>query len=48
MERWRLAKRAATADLAPLVADMRSALGTRFRKGKVKQAPPTPAPAPTV
>jgi hypothetical protein len=44
----RLAKRAATADLAPLVSDMRGALGTRFRNGKVKQAPPTPAPAPTV
>jgi hypothetical protein len=44
----RLAKRAETAELGPLVADMRNALGTRFRRAKVKQAPPTPVPAPTV
>ena len=50
----RLAKRPETADLAPHVNDMRNALGTRFRKIKVKQAPATPAPqsspasAPTV
>ena len=43
----RLAKRPATADLAPLVADMRGVLNTRFRKAKAKQVPPAPAPLPT-
>jgi hypothetical protein len=44
----RLAKLPATADLAPHVADMRSALGKRVRKTKATPAPsPTsPAPAP--
>jgi hypothetical protein len=40
----RLAKRPETADLAPLVRDMRSALGTRFRNAKAKPAPPAPVP----
>ena len=38
----RLARRPETADLAPHVTDMRNALGTRFRKVKVKQVPATP------
>ncbi|HEV7486261.1 MAG TPA: hypothetical protein VGQ65_11310 [Thermoanaerobaculia bacterium] len=43
----RLAKRAETAELAPLVNDMRGALGPRFRKAKAKQTTPTaPVPAP--
>ena len=48
----RLAKLPATADLAPYVADMRSALGKRVRKTKATPTPsptsPAPAPPPVV
>ena len=45
----RLAKRPATADLAPHVADMRRALGPRFRRKKpaVSETPETPDTTPT-
>jgi hypothetical protein len=42
----RLAKLPATADLAPHVADMRSALGKRGRKTKATPTPSPTAPAP--
>ena len=42
----RLAKLPATADLAPHVADMRSALGKRVRKTKAKPASTPAAPVP--
>jgi hypothetical protein len=42
----RLAKRPETADLAPHVNDMRNALGTRLRKARSRQVPPTPVPPP--
>jgi hypothetical protein len=46
----RLAKRPETAELAPSVAKMKSALGKKGRKAKVQPAPapgtPAPAPAP--
>jgi hypothetical protein len=46
----RLAKRPETADLAPVVEDMRNALGNRGRRAKSKPAPtpvPPAKPAPT-